>query len=123
MNHVDFTSGCDHVRLCSDTLSAAAVESTQIRTFVGYDPLSDGRRFAGATCFRPPAQINDGLMIFISIFNFIATVVIPAIPPLRFQLTSWPYSVLSKDLSMHRDFVTDRGSLSLSEDQLTCSVS
>lgn len=71
MNHVDFTSGCDHVRLCSDTLSAAAVESTQIRTFVGYDPLSDGRRFAGATCFRPPAQINDGLMTFISIFNYL----------------------------------------------------
>jgi hypothetical protein len=56
-------AGCDHVSLWSDTLPAAAVEPSQIRTFAGYGPLSDGRLFAGATCFRSQAQINDGLMI------------------------------------------------------------
>jgi hypothetical protein len=98
MNHADFTSGCDHVSLWSDTLSAAAVESAQIRTLVGYDPLSDGRRFAGATCFQPPAQINDGLMMFINSFNVLYSYCgHPSDPSLRFQLTSWHYSVLSKD--------------------------
>ncbi|MDR6306298.1 hypothetical protein GGQ85_004027 [Nitrobacter vulgaris] len=69
MNHADFTSGCDHVSLWSDTLSAAAVTSAQIRTFVGYDPSSDGRWFVGATCFQPPAQINNDMMIIHQYFQ------------------------------------------------------
>lgn len=44
-------AGCDHVSLWSDTLPAAAVEPSQIRTFAGYGPLSDGRLFAAQPAF------------------------------------------------------------------------
>lgn len=118
-------AGCDHVSLWSDTLPAAAVEPfpnsdlRRLRSVVRRTAVR--RRNLLSISSADKRRSHDNSLVFSKSCTAIAfnRLILPAISIDLVALLG----TLERLEYAPSDFITDRSSLSLSEDQLICSVS